>query len=303
MITYLEKSSANIERINPNVIKNRFDLAGESNYDLIRYVDKDEDITLMVRYKDNTAYLGLHLVPISKKTLTKIIKFVFRNNKKILYVAYEYGYHPLGENPIRKNHFRIALPETHEQLQERLSKKGRYNISREKRLLDQNFGSWSIQEYPAFAVEAEDAWQKYFLYKSANYGEYWKNYNRDQYCKSFPVSHVYTLTLGKERYIAAVLLSYEYCPVVYLENLTYDPELSKYSLGKILYDEFLKIMISKNKPELFLLGGNFNYKKRYGSEEENVYNCSILKNAGWYKIKVFIWKVLEAIKNKFKKVK
>lgn len=298
MILYLEKTDTNFARIDPNMIKNRFDLAGETDYDLIRYTDQDEDITLMVKYKDYIAYLGLYLVPVSEKALTKIIHFVFKNNKKVLYVIYEYGYHPLGENPIRKNHFKIALPETREQLQERLSKKGRYNIAREKRILEQDFGSWAVHEYPAFAPEAESAWEKYFLYKSANYGEHWKNSNRDTYCKSFPVSHVYTLTLGEDSEIAAVILSHEDCPVVYLENLTYDPELAKYSLGKILYDEFLNIMIRKNKTQLFLLGGNYSYKKRYGSEEETVYNCSVLRNTGWYKLKVLIWNILVKLKIK-----
>lgn len=296
MIVSVEKNDVNFSKIYPNCIKNRYDLIGADNYDLLRYTDKNEDITIMVKYVDNNAYLGIYLVPISKKALKAIIKYVFKHNKAINLIIYEYGYQKLGDNAKEVNHFRIHLPETWDSLQLRLSKKGRYNIAREKRILQQEFGAWSIQEYPAFSGQAEEVWEKYFEYKSITHGDHWKEYNRDKYCKVFGVSTVYALTLGESEQIVAIILSCEDCPEVYIDNLTYDSSLSKYSLGQILYDEYLKILISKGRKELFLLGGNYSYKKRYGSEEELLYNCRIIRNPTLIKIKTTAWKILAKLK-------
>lgn len=73
--------------------------------------------------------------------------------------------------------------------------------------------------------------------------------------------------------------SCEQCSCVYVENLTYNEQYSKYSCGKALYDIFLARMIEKGKKEIFLGGGNLEYKKKYGSVEETVYHCVVFRNA------------------------
>lgn len=296
MITFIEKNEDNVRRISPNCIKNRFDLQGAEDFDLIQYKDRTEELVLMVKYENITAYPGLYLVPVSEKALKKIIKFIFKKKKKIRYLVYETGYCSIGNEAVQTNHFRIDLPEDSESLQARLSKKGRYNIAREKRILEQEFGSWSVKSYPASASEAKAVLDRYFEYKSVTHGERWKNTNHNEYCKKYGVSTVYALTLGEEENIVAVILSCEECPVVYIDNITYASDLAKYSLGQILYDEYLKILISKGVKELFLLGGNYSYKKRYGSREETVYNCRITKNPGMIKLKVFVWNTLVKLK-------
>lgn len=296
MIVSVEKTDTNISKIYPNCIKNRYDLSDVNQYDLLRYTDKNEDITLMVKYVGCSAYLGLYLVSISKKALKRIIKYIFKHNKEIKLIIYEFGYQKLGDNAIEVNHFRIELPETSDLLEARLSKKGRYNIAREKRILQQDFGIWSIHEYPALSTEAEAVWEKYFAYKSITHGERWKNCNRDEYCKEYGVSTVYALVLGEDEQIASIILSCEDCPEVYIDNLTYDASLQKYSLGQILYDEYLKILIGKKRKELFLRGGNYSYKKRYGSKEEKLYNCKIERNPRLIKAKIMVWNTLVKLK-------
>ena len=288
MVVSLDMNEANIEKIYPNFIKNRFDLLNSQKYELLCYRDKKENITIMVEYLDYIANLGLFLVPISKKALKQIVKFVFKNHKEVQYIKFKYGHQQLGDEVLTKNNFRIHLPETTELLYERLSKKGKYNITREKKILEQDFGMWSVHEHAAASAEAEQAWEKYFEYKAITHGDRWKNYDKEVYRKASGVSTVYALALGEDKRIAAVILSCEECPVVFLENLTYDSSLAKYSLGKILYDEYLKALIAKKKRELFLLGGNYDYKRRYGSVEETLYDCTITKNARLIKIKIWI---------------
>ena len=292
MVVYLEKTAENLSRIAPNCIKNRFDLCGSENCCLIRYRDKKEDLTLMVRHEGNRAWLGLYLVPISERALKKIVRFIFKTNKNTEQISYEYGYQATGTNSVVQNHFRIRLPETPELLDERLSKKGRYNIAREKRILEREFGEWAVHEYDSEDSAAAEAWGTYFQFKAVTHGSAWAEYDWHRYRQQYGVSTVYTMTLGQENKIAAVILSCEQCPVTYIENLTYDTELSRYSPGQVLYDEYLKNLIRKGKKEIFLLGGNYAYKKRYGSEEEQVYRCSVIRNEAWIRFKVWCYGVL-----------
>lgn len=48
---------------------------------------------------------------------------------------------------------------------------------------------------------------------------------------------------------------------------------------KVLYDIFLARMVEKGKKEIFLGSGNLEYKKKYGSIEESVYHCAVLRIA------------------------
>lgn len=75
-----------------------------------------------------------------------------------------------------------------------------------------------------------------------------------------------------------MILSCEQCPVVYIENLTYDTNYAKYSLGQILYDIYLKKLVEKGKKEIFLLGGDYDYKRRYHSVEETTYNDAVYRS-------------------------
>ena len=296
MVVCVENNDSNMACIYPNCIKNRPDLLGLEPFELLRYTDPGEEITVTVRYVDNIAYLGLYMVPLSEKAVKQFIQYIFKHNKQINLIRYEYSYQKPGENIHVHNHFRIRLPETVEQLEGRLSKKGRYNIAREKRILEQTFGTWSVMEYAFDDDKALPVWEQYFDYKSLAYGEHWRDSTRDEYCRNFGVSTVYVLTLGAEKHIGAIVLSCEQCPEVYIDNLTYDPELAKYSLGQILYDEYLQALIRKGRKELFLLGGNYSYKKRYGSLEEQVYSGQVIRNAGWIRCKVFVWNLLVKLK-------
>ena len=45
----------------------------------------------------------------------------------------------------------------------------------------------------------------------------------------------------------------------------------------LCYDFYLKELIQDGKKSVFLLGGNYDYKKRYGSIENNVAEYSVLR--------------------------
>ncbi len=269
------------EQIVPNFIYNRYDLWDHAvfgdNVVLCCYEEKTVKVFFEVFLQKRTAKLGIYLMSLSEEVLGRIADFVF-SNYKVSILTYENSYSKLGSY-VEHNHLRIELPETAEELDSRLSAKGRYNIKREKRLIDEAFSGYQVIDLPAKDGKAVTLWEHYFQYKNhthhTNYG-----LTVEEYCAKYHVTDVYALLLGKEERVASIVLSCEQCPLVYIENLTYDTELAGFSPGQILYDEYLKRLIDKGIKEIYLLGGNYSYKKRYASMEETVYNGTIYKNAG-----------------------
>lgn len=256
----------------PNMIHNRFDLVSDS-YEIFYLVENGEKYVVEVEYRDNTAYLGLWLNYVSSNALNELCETIFKKQKEISQIKYEYSLVPLGYCK-QKNHYRIILPNSEEELHNRLSKKGRYNINREKRVAEECFGSLSIVEYTSDNVP-DSVMIKYFELKKGTHGVDYKM-TPLQYLKSYYVTHIYVLYFGDD--IAAIVLSCEQCPIVYIENITYDKEYAKYSAGQILYDLYLSKLTEKAVKEIYLAGGNLDYKKRYGSIEDKSYVGTVYKH-------------------------
>lgn len=258
------------ENCDPDFIYNRFDLMDPANSKIYTVSDREGDYSLTLHMlSDEEAELGLWLNPISKKSIKKILHRIFREHKSLKRLKYKNSYLPIGCAK-ETNHFRIVLPKTVEELDERLSSKGRYNIKREKRLLERDFSAYHVEEYTIDNLPEPVADVYYTMKKETHKINY--DIPAAKFIRKQHVTSIYTLHVGNESKIIAMILSCEQCPVVYLENLTYDIEYAKYSPGQILYDIYLKRLIEKGKRQIFLLGGKYEYKKRYGSIEETVYN-------------------------------
>jgi len=268
-------------KINPNFIYNRFDLwelhSSEMEVSLWCYKDQENEIYFETLVSGLEAKLGLWLVFLNRRILARIIKKIFITFPSINKIIIDNALAPAFAQYISRNHFHIELPETEAELEQRLSSKGRYNIRREKRILREKLGGYKINHYHSLALEAEDAWSFYFEMKRKTYGNVY-GIGIVEYCRKYHVSDVYTLTVGDNNRLASVFLSCEQCPIVYLENLTYDLELAEYSPGQILYDEYLRRLIAEKAQGVFLLGGDYSYKKRYGSIENRIYNCIVYRS-------------------------
>jgi len=95
----------------------------------------------------------------------------------------------------------------------------------------------------------------------------------EEYLDRYHVSHCYALIFGDT--VGAIRFACEQCPVVYGENFAYNPEMRDYSLGRAVFFHHLIRMVEKKHTELFFAGGEFEYKKHYGSIEETLYDCEI----------------------------
>lgn len=166
-----------------------------------------------------------------------------------------------------KNDFHIVLPNSSDELDKRLSKKGRYNIKREKRIVADTFGACLLTHISANDTKAISVTDRFFEFKKETMGSDY-GMKAETYLNNWYVTDIYYLSFGER--IASILMSCEQCENVYLENITYDAELANYSPGQIAYDYYLKELIKKNKKMVYLLGGDYDYKKRYGSVETKV---------------------------------
>lgn len=269
-------------KIIPNFIYNRFDLWDLSSLDasevsLWVYRDNERELYFEILVTGSEAKLGLWLASIDGSVLSRIVNTIFKEYRIVEMITMENVRVPVFGRNIPHNHFRIEFPQTVEELDHRLSSKGRYNLKREKRILKEAFGSYSINNYDSLSPETIDIWSFYFDMKYRNQGTKY-GLSMQEYCKKYHVSDIYTLSIGDNNRLAAVFLSCEQCPIIYLENLTYDSTIGEYSPGQILYDEYLKLLVQKKAKGLYLLGGDYSYKKRYGSIEENVFNNIVYRN-------------------------
>lgn len=263
------------EQICPNVINNRFDLIYNDETGLLKI---DEKLVAYHRINQEI-FLGCYLMLFDKSEINRIAAYFFDMQPDVLAVNFTKLKKADGVkgNSIT-NDFHIVLPNNIEEIDSRLSKKGRYNIKREKRIIEDDFGSIEFREYDVMenVLEANNLVSWFFAQKLATHCRDY-GMSAEEYIKKYNVSHIYAL-YGKSE-LLAVILSCEQCPIVYIENLTYNEKYSKYSCGQVLYDWYLKRLVEKGKEQLFLSGGDLEYKKRYGSTEEFVMNIKVYRNS------------------------
>lgn len=261
-----------LEKIHPDFIYNRVDKCSD-NYILLHVENGWSDFYIVASLHGKFAELGSWMAQVSDLSLKEIARFLFKENPEIEYVFYR---NTITDRPsMVKNHYHICLPNTYQELQGRISSKGRNTIKRKIKNIKMTFGSWSLVEYGS---EVPDyIFQTYFRLKKMTHGiEY--NMTGKEYVEKYYVSNVYVLSFADE--IAAILFSCEQCPIAYLENLTYDTRFKEFSPGLIVYDLYLSSLIVKGKRELYLEGGDYDYKKRYGSMETMVGEGRIYRSLG-----------------------
>ena len=279
-------------KISPVFIYNRIDLFNPQ-HDIVCAHYEEREYCFEIMYENDTAILGVWLMDIPANIFCKCIDYIFSKRKQVKKIIYEYGKNKMGYS-YQKNHFRIELPDSINALKSRLSSKGRCNIKKKFRLLNEEYNGCELIQRKNFDVE-EEIINKYFQLKKVTHKKDYKLTAAD-YVNKYHITDIYYLKLGNGD-IPAILLSCEQCETVYLENLTYDLNYSKYSPGLVLYDLYLGELISKGFKEIYLAGGNLEYIKRYGSIEDTAYNSVIYRN----KFAEFVHASREYLRNTVKK--
>ena len=247
-------------KIVPEFIYNRIDLWGK-NFIILHVINEKHDYQLEVQLLDNHAELGAWMMTISKMEFDEIARFLFHNYRNIEYISFS---NVVSDKVfIANNHYHVVIPNSYEELRARISAKSRNTMSRKKKKAEVDYGKIEMVEYENDSIP-DDIISVYFDMKEKthhiNYGLAYKDY-----LIKYHVSNVYVLYFGDK--IAAIIITCEQCPIVYLENLTYDMELSKYSPGMMAYEMVLERLILKRKLVFYLGGGDYDYKKKYDSVE------------------------------------
>lgn len=220
-----------------------------------------------------TAYLGLYLVVIPKPVFEGLIRFVLKTYRAVDKVRCFYSRNNYQDKFSAFSHYRVVLPQTEEELLGRMNKKGRYNLGRERRMLGE-LGNVQYVHYSGSAISAEVI-KRFFELKEKTHG-YNPHMRKNTYVEDACISDAYVIKLDKT--IIGIALTCEQCECVYLENITYDMDYSKYSVGFSCYEYCLGQLIGKHKKEIFLGSGDHEYKRRFDSIEETAYAGSVYRN-------------------------
>lgn len=269
----IDKETIESEKINiePEVIFNRPDIL-KKDYVLLFISNEKGSRYLFVEINDNVADTGSFLMDITLEEAKAVNKFIFKKYKNIDEINWK-------NIPIKcgvwKNTFQkvIDLPTDCEELKKRLTSKNRYNLRREQRLIKEQLGDFRFEVYESNVPP--DIVESYFAFKNVTHDcDY--HMTPEEYLKTYCVSTAYVMRTANE--ILAILFSCEQCDCVYFENFTYNVKYSSYSLGSIIYDFFLEQLVRKHKKSVFLGGGAYEYKKKYGSKEVHAYVCRIYRS-------------------------
>lgn len=279
----------------PNIIFNRYDLQGKPYHELLISEDESE-LRMQISIQGSMAHIGSYMMPMSEEGFKAAIKYVFEQFGDVKSVKYENALHAEGiynNSPQRL----INLPSSIDELHTRLSSKSRYNLKREKRLIEENIGSYTIDFYELKEIPQE-AVLKFFEFKNATHG---RDYHMkpEDYLERYNVSSAYVMRTEQE--ILAVLLSCEQCENVYFDNFSYDVKYSQYSLGSVMYDIYLEKLIEKGIRTVYLGSDKYEYKKRYGSVRIEAYSGEVFRSVTYMELKKTYLKMRKALSTLIKR--
>jgi len=289
MIQALDKK--HISYISPDFIYNRFDLFCD-NYIILMAEYGQEKHVVEVRIFNNYAELGVWKMHISNELLKEISDFLFHKYAHIEYVKFFFC--ETTGNYKEVKHFSIDFPDSTEEFLQRRSSKSRHRLNKQRHQAEREVGPITYKEFkkencPNDIIKHYNIWKK----RTHNIGEI----EAQSYFQKFHVSDIYVLYLGNN--IAAMMFSCEQCPIAYLENFSFDIQYSRYSPGQQIYEYVMTRLIDKKFKRVFLAGGDYDYKRYYGSIEEKLYDGVIFRNIYYrtkynliiYYNKHFYWKV------------
>ncbi len=261
-----------LSKIPVDFIHNRFDLQGNDlgEFYLLQLEEQDSTIYLQLRIKGAVAQLGMEFCEIPKKAIKRIARFVFEAFPAVKQIEYKNGFVALGQEACH-NYFVLQLPESIEELQGRQNAESRKKLRKRRHLVERELGEITFEEYDREHIPL-GAINRFFEFKNMTHQ---REYGMTEvgYLANYYVTHLYVLKINGE--VEALRLTCEQCDGVYAENHSYNPVYGKYRLGQLLYDHVLTRLVEKGKKTFYLSGGDYDYKRHYGSQELQVFDCVI----------------------------
>lgn len=255
-----------------NLIYNRFDLIYGNDYVKMEMEDQEYIYHISVHMDQKKAVLNIWGKNLPKHVFEQTIDQVFNKYINIRHIEISQGTNDYQGCLYSHNDIRIVMPEIKEELLQRIKPKSRSTLKRKVHMLEKQCGPLSIETY-GLDIPQEYV-NLYFQWKRESHGTDY-GMSPQKYLQEYHVTDAMLMKAG-ERPIGIIF----YCMVedtAYLENLSFDSELAEYSPGYITYVLSLEELIAKKCRLLFLGGGDYEYKRRFGAEERIVYSGSIYR--------------------------
>lgn len=259
-----------------NFTYNRFDIFYKNDYLLFYLKNKLDEIYIPVHFEKKSAIIGIQLVEISKELLDDFFKYLFENfniNKiKFKYCSTEI----VGLK--REEYCFVELDDNIDDFIDKLSSETRYNIGRYTRKIEKNF-KLEIKHYNNKEIIENKLDEKFVEFKNITHKRSVQSLKEyiNYYLENSIITDAYAMFLN-DRIVSIVFIdNIPNNPNSYLENLTYDINFKKYSVGTILYFNTIKDLINKNKKIFYLGDNNAEYKTRFNGRVISAYSGTIYR--------------------------
>lgn len=255
-----------------NIIYNRFDLIYSKNVESFSYEYEDKMYIIDAYYENSRAVINIWGKQLPSSVFENIVADIFEHHSEIRCIDIKRTISNYKQLLNEYNDIRIPLPETVEQLLQRVRGKHRSTIKRIKRILEEEYGTLEMIMYKSDIPD--EIVNQYFLWKQITHGTDYHMLPKE-YLRNYHVTDAILLKAGMNG--VAILFFCQVENIVYLENLSYNIELEKFSPGYLVYVMFLEELIYRKCSSLYLGGGEYMYKKRFGAEESITYSGTIFR--------------------------
>lgn len=255
-----------------NLIYNRFDLIYPDSVQSRQYSYGEESYEILVHCEEGVAELNLWGKVLPEQVLTDLIGDVFRDSN-IYAIRITRGGNQFRSFLETTNDIRVPLPNSIDELLSRSDRRDRATIRRKLRWLDERIGHVEIATYgrddiPLSIVETYFSWKKET--HNTEYG-----LTPDGYLDKYHVTDAMVMkALDTD---VAVAFFCQIGETVFFENFSYNTLLKEYSPGLLMYVKLMEELINRRCRYLYLGGGSYVYKTRFGAESSVAYSGLIYR--------------------------
>lgn len=255
-----------------DLIYNRFDLIYKEGNHTISFCDSGTKYCLDIHTEDVKAKMNLWGKPLPQDIFDRAVQDVFAD-KRICSIELTRCGNPYGDFLEEVNDIRVPLPSDFDELMNRAERRDRATIRRKLRWLDERVGDLSIEIYSRNEIP-DHIVDTYFKWKKETHGTDYRM-SASEYLDRYYVTDAMLMKAGDTEVAVAFFCQTE--DIVFFENFSYNTELKEYSPGLLMYVKFMEELIKRKCRYLYLGGGSYIYKKRFGTEAFIAYSGTIYR--------------------------
>lgn len=255
-----------------NLIYNRFDLIYKEGNHAISFCDSDTKYCLDIHTEGVNAKINIWGKLLPQDIFDRAINECFAD-KQICAIELTRCGNPYGNFLEEINDIRVPLPGEFDELMNRAERRDRATIRRKLRWLDERVGDLRIEIYSRNEIP-DHIVDTYFKWKKETHGTDYRM-SASEYLDRYFVTDAMLMKAGDTQVAVAFFCQTE--DIVFFENFSYNTELKEYSPGLLMYVKFMEELIKRKCRYLYLGGGSYIYKKRFGAEAFTAYSGTIYR--------------------------